>query len=259
MQLKDKIAYVTGAGSGIGKAAALMMAREGADVAVLSRTQSEIEQTAEEVRALGRDALAIVGDISVEEDMRDAADRIIERWGKLDIVFANAGINGTLAPFEEIALEEWNRTITINLTGTFLTLKYTVPHMKAHGAGSIIVNASINGTYLFSNGGMGAYATTKAGLVGFTKMIAQELSHFGIRANVLCTGWTQTDIRDNTYSRDTSSVRPQKRSYPIPLKGLKAASPDDIANLVLFLASDASRFITGADILIDGGETLIRG
>ncbi len=259
MQLEGKIAYVTGAGSGIGKAAALMMARAGADVAVLSRTQSEIEQTAEEVRALGRDALAIVGDISVEEDMRDAADRIIERWGQLDIVFANAGINGTFAPFEEIALEEWNRTITINLTGTFLTLKYAIPHMKARGSGSIIVNASINGTYLFSNGGMSAYATTKAGLVGFTKMIAQELSRFGVRANVLCTGWTQTDIRDNTYSRDTSSVRPEKRSYPIPLKGVKAASPDDIANLVLFLASDASRFITGADILIDGGETLIRG
>src|SRR5947209_19520877 len=152
MGLTGKVALVTGAGSGIGKATAILLAQQGARVVALSRTAHEVEQTAEEINREGKEAMAILADISREEQMQRAVQQTLDRWGRIDIVFANAGINGVWAPIEELSLAEWSQTIDIKLTGTFLTIKHTVPYLKREG-GSIIITSSVNGTRIFSSAG----------------------------------------------------------------------------------------------------------
>jgi NAD(P)-dependent dehydrogenase (short-subunit alcohol dehydrogenase family) len=260
MQLKEKVALITGAGSGIGKATALLFAQEGAKVAALGRTKEELAETVAEIREKGGEALALVADISHAEEMQHAIEEIVETWHRLDIVFANAGINGVWAPLEELAPEEWEKTISVNLTGTFLTVKYAVPHLKKQG-GSIIVTSSVNGTRTFSNTGATAYSTTKAGQVAFTKMIALELAKDRVRANVICPGAITTSIEESTEQRDLEAVR-EPVEYPegnIPLTHGEPGSAEQVAQLVLFLASDASSHITGTEMWIDGGSSLLVG
>ncbi|MBV9710419.1 MAG: SDR family NAD(P)-dependent oxidoreductase, partial [Ktedonobacteraceae bacterium] len=143
--LSGKVALITGAGSGIGKATAVLLAQHGARVVALAHTADEVEQTVKEITQAGNEAIPAIADISKENEIKSAIQQAVGRWGHLDIVFANAGINGTWAPIDELALEEWNRTITTNLTGTFLTIKHTVPFLKRQG-GSIVITASVNGT-----------------------------------------------------------------------------------------------------------------
>ena len=259
MQLRDKVALITGAGSGIGKAAALRLAREGARIGALGRTEDELQKTIDEIKAGGGQAIALLADISRPDDMHQAVDRLAERWGRLDIVFANAGINGVWAPIEELSPEEWDKTIDINLKGTFLTIKYAVPHLKRQG-GSVIVTASVNGTRIFSNTGATAYSVSKAGQVAMTKMLALELASRKIRVNVICPGSIETEIDENTEQRDLEQVKIPV-DYPKgaqPLEGGPGSS-EQVADLVLFLASDASSHITGTEIWIDGAESLLRG
>src|SRR6266705_6401333 len=206
MELTGKVALVTGAGSGIGKAAAVLLAQQGARVVALSLTVHEVEQTAAEIERDGKEAMAAVADIAQEEQVQRAVQQTLDRWGRIDIVFANAGINGMWAPIEELSLAEWSQTITINLTGTFLTIKYTVPHLKKQG-GSIIITSSVNGTRVFSNTGATAYSATKAGQVAMTKMLAVELAPHNVRVNVICPGATQTEIKENTQARDVEQVK----------------------------------------------------
>jgi len=260
MQLQNKVALITGAGSGIGKAAALLLAREGARVAALSRTPDEIEQTVAEIEKAGGEAIAVTADISQPEDMERAVQQTVDKWGRLDIVFANAGINGVWAPLEELTPEDWDRTLNINLKGTFLTVKYSVPYLKKQG-GSVIVTASVNGTRIFSNTGATAYSCSKAAQVAFTQMVALELAPDKIRVNVICPGAIETEISENTEQRDLEHVR-----IPVefpkgsqPLTGGQPGSAEEVAQLVLFLASDASKHITGTPIWIDGAESLLRG
>src|SRR5881398_2488729 len=189
----------------------------------------------------------------------DAASgqQVVDRWGQLDIVFANAGINGVWAPIEELTVADWSRTITTNLTGTFLTIKHTVPHLKKRG-GSIIVTSSVNGTRVFSNTGATAYSTTKAGQVAMAKMLAVELGPYNVRVNVVCPGSTKTEISANTQRKDLERIRFPVQ-YPkgtIPLDGGKPATAEQVAQLVLFLASDAASHITGTEIWIDGASSL---
>ena len=257
MQLEGKVALVTGGGSGIGKAAAILMAHEGARVGVLGRTAEELEATVREIETAGGEAIPVVADISDEKKMERGVEEVIERWGRLDIVFANAGVNGVWAPIEELEPEEFRKTIDINLTGTFLTIKYAAPHLKKRG-GSIIVNASVNGTRVFSNTGATAYASSKAGQVAMTKMLALELAEHGVRVNVICPGAIETAIEENTEHREIDQI-----GVPVefprgwhPLQK-RPGTADEVAQLVLFLASDASRHITGTEIWIDGGESLI--
>lgn len=260
MDLTGKVALITGAGSGIGKAAALFMAKNGAKVASLSHTADEVQQTAHEIQQNGGEALAVTADIADEGQMQQAVKQVIDRWGKLDIVFANAGINGVWTPIEELKLEEWNRTISTNLTGTFITIKTAVPFLKKQG-GSIIVTASVNGTRVFSNTGATAYSTTKAGQVAMTKMLAVELGPAHIRVNVICPGAIESEISENTQARDVEKVK-----IPVefpkgsnPLTGDKPGKAEEVAQLVAFLASDASSHITGTEIWIDGASSLVRG
>ncbi|MGZ3640166.1 MAG: SDR family oxidoreductase, partial [Ktedonobacterales bacterium] len=164
MQLADRIALVTGGGEGIGKATAQLFAREGARVAVLGHSADNVQEAAGEIQRGGGEALALVADVAQADQMQAAIKQIADRWGRLDIVFANAGINGVWAPLEDLTPDDWQRTIQNNLTGTFLTVKYAAPYLKRQG-GSVIITSSINGTRVFSNTGATAYATSKAGQV----------------------------------------------------------------------------------------------
>jgi NAD(P)-dependent dehydrogenase (short-subunit alcohol dehydrogenase family) len=257
MQLEGKVALITGAGSGIGQAAAVLLGSEGARVAALSRTADELEETVRQVEAKGGEGAVFTADVSDAEQMRAAVEAVIERWGRLDIVFANAGVNGVWAPLEELSVEDWESTIDINLKGTFLTAKYAVPHLKKQG-GSIIVNASINGTRVFSNTGATAYASSKAGQVAMAKMLALELAAHRIRVNVICPGAIETEIEDNTEHRgiDDLGVPVEFPKGWHPLRGAPGTAMQ-VARAVLFLASDASDHITGTEMWIDGGESLI--
>ncbi len=259
-QLGGKVALITGAGSGIGKATATLFAREGAKVAALGHTEDELKQAVTEIEDAGGEAIAVVADISQPDQMEQAVQQIIDHWGRLDIVFANAGINGVWAPLEELEPEEWNKTIGVNLTGTFLTVKYAVPHLKKQG-GAIIVTSSVNGTRIFSNTGASAYSSTKAAQVAFTKMIALELAPDKVRANVICPGAIETNIEESTEQRDVEDVRldVEIEHGGMPLTGGEPGTSEEVAELVLFLASDKARHITGTEMWIDGAESLIRG
>ena len=261
MELEGKVALITGAGSGIGKAAAVRLAREGARVAVLTHTADEAEATAEEIKGAGGEAMSLVADVSDQDQMKQALGQLIERFGRLDIVLANAGINGVWAPIDDLQPEEWDRTVSTNLRGTYLTLHYAVPHLKKAGAGSIVVTASINGTRAFSNAGATAYSCTKAAQVTLVQMLAVELGKHKIRVNVVCPGRIDTEIPDNTKHRNLEEAR-VPAEYPkgkIPLTGDVPGTSQDVAELVLFLASDRSRHITGTPVWIDGGQSLLIG
>ena len=258
--LANRVALITGAGSGIGKAAALALCDAGAKIAGFDMDSDELEQLLDEIQAKRGQALMITGDVSNPDGMQNAVQQIIDQWGRLDIVFANAGVNGVWAPLEEIDPGDWDRTIDINLRGTFLTVKYAVPYLKKNG-GSVIITSSVNGTRMFSNTGATAYASSKAAQVAFAKMVALELAKDKIRVNVICPGWIETNIEENTEKHNISAIQEPvdyKRGI-VPLTDGKPGSPEQVAQLVLFLASDASNLITGTEVWIDGGESLLQG
>lgn len=260
MQLAGKVALITGAGSGIGKAAAILLAKEGAKVAALGRSEDELKETIATIQNGGGEAIAAIADISQTQPMQQAVNQIIDKWGRLDIVFANAGINGVWASLEDLDPDEWDKTMNVNLKGTFLTVKYAVPHLKKQG-GSVIITSSVNGTRMFSNTGATAYACTKAAQVAFTKMVALELAEHRIRVNVICPGAIETNIDQNTEHRDLDKVR-EPVEYPegqIPLTDGKSGTSEQVAQLVLFLASDNSSHISGTEIWIDGAQSLLVG
>ncbi|MEZ5275773.1 MAG: SDR family NAD(P)-dependent oxidoreductase [Opitutaceae bacterium] len=255
--LRGKVALVTGAGSGIGAAAAIALGAAGVRVAALSRTGSEVDRTVSQVQEAGGEGLALVGDVSSADAMRGVIAAIEARWGRLDIVVANAGINGVWAPVEEITPEEWDQTMAINLRGTFLTVRESVPLLKKQG-GSIIIVSSIQGNRSFSVTGASAYATSKAAQVAFGRMIAFELAASGIRVNTICPGAIHTEISRNSVSRnlDKISVKRTSSNRGIPLTQGIGGEPRQVADTIVFLASDASSHTTGTEVYIDGGQSL---
>ncbi|MDX2213335.1 MAG: SDR family NAD(P)-dependent oxidoreductase [Oculatellaceae cyanobacterium bins.114] len=260
MQVAGKVAVITGAGSGIGRAAALLLAQQGAKVGAIDRTPDDSQETIGKIQQAGGEAMSAIADISQPDQMQQAMQTIGDKWGRIDIVFANAGINGVWAPIEELSPDEWDKTININLRGTFLTVKYAVPYLKQQG-GSVIITSSVNGTRIFSNTGATAYSCTKAAQVAFTKMVALELAEHRIRVNVICPGAIDTNINENTQQRNLDQVK-EPVEFPegrIPLTDGKSGTSEQVAQLVLFLASDASSHITGTEVWIDGGESLLQG
>lgn len=260
MSLTDKVALITGAGSGLGRAAAIRLAEAGAKIAALGRTGDDLQATVDQITEGGGQAVVVEADISHPDEMRAAVEQIERQWGRLDIVFANAGINGVWAPIEELQPDEWAKTLTVNLTGTFLTIKYAVPLLKRRG-GSVIITSSVNGTRMFSNAGASAYSASKAGQVALGKMAALELAKHKIRVNVICPGWIETEIDDNTEKRHVEEAR-EPVQYPegaVPLTDGGPGTPEQVAELVLFLASEASSHISGTEIWIDGAQSLLQG
>ncbi len=261
MQLNGKVALVTGAGSGIGAAAARRFARAGARVVLVGRTAEELEEQAGRISVAGGEARVAVADVADSEALRREIDAAVAAWGRLDIVVANAGVNGVWAPIEELAVEEFESTLRTNLVGTFITIKHAVPHLRKQGGGSVIVTASVNGTRIFSNSGATAYAASKAGQVAVVKMLAVELAKHRIRVNVVCPGAIDTAIEENTERRDLEKAK-EPVEFPegkIPLTDGRPGTSEDVAELMLFLASDASRHITGTEVWIDGAESLLMG
>jgi len=261
MQLEGQVALVTGAGSGIGAAAARRFAQAGARVVLVGRTPEELERQAEGIRRAGGEARIAVADVADDAALRREIDAAVAAWGRLDVVVANAGVNGVWAPIEELAAEEFESTLRINLLGTFLTIKHAVPHLRRQGGGSVIVTASVNGTRIFSNSGATAYAASKAGQVAITKMLAVELAKHRIRVNVVCPGAIDTNIEESTERRHVEEAK-EPVEFPegkIPLTDGRPGTSEDVAELMLFLASDASRHITGTEVWIDGAESLLMG
>ncbi len=260
MQLHNQVAVITGAGSGIGYATALLFAKVGAKVAAIDLDAEELQAVVDRIHRQGGEAIALSGDISNPQQMQAIFNQINTTWGKINIVFANAGVNGVWAPLEELDLAAWENTLKVNLTGTFLTVKSAIPSLKVQG-GSVIITASVNGTRMFSNTGATAYACSKAAQVAFAKMIALELAPFQIRVNVICPGAIESDINENTQKRDLEKIETPVQ-FPegvIPLTQGQSGKPEQVAQLVLFLASPLANHITGTEIWIDGGQSLLQG
>lgn len=258
MELHGRVALITGAGSGIGAATARTMAAEGADLVLIDRRADLAAAIAGEIRQSGGKALDVALDIADEAQMRAAFERISSEHGRLDIVFANAGINGTWAPVDDLTYAEWNETQRVNLGGTFLTVHFAVPLMKAAG-GSIVITSSLNGTRSFTQAGASAYSASKAGQLAFGQMLALELAQYRIRVNVICPGAIETNIIESTIRRNTAdaqvpSIFPQGR---IPLTKGRRGSPEQVADLVAFLSSDRASHISGTPIWIDGAQSLL--
>jgi len=256
--MKNKVAIITGASSGIGRATAFRLASEGVRVCLMDLKESKAETVKKEIHENGGEAIVTVVDVSDPERVKSGVEQVMSRWGQIDIVFANAGINGTVAPIEDLTPEDWDHTFSANLKSTFLLVKYVIPHMK-HRGGSIIVTSSINGSRTFSNIGMSDYSASKAGQVAFAKMAALELARYKIRVNVICPGAVQTNIGKNTKRLDQLDkveipvIYPQSR---FPLEHAPG-EPEQVANLVHFLSSDAASHISGTEIYIDGAESLL--
>ena len=259
MEFQGKVALVTGAGSGIGKATALRLASGGARVVVLSRTADEIEAVRDQIVGAGGTALAVTADISHAAEMQMAVERVTAAYNRLDIVVANAGINGMWAPIDELTPDEWDKTIRINLRGTYLTLHFAVPHLKREG-GSVVIVSSINGNRTFTTAGATAYAATKAGQVAMTQQLALELGKHRIRVNAVCPGAIETEIWDNTDKRNVeeAAIPVKWPEGQIPITGGKPGKSEDVAEVIAFLASDAARHVTGVPVYIDGGQSLLR-
>ena len=260
MKLKDKVALITGGSSGTGRAAAVAMVREGAKVALTARRAERCQEAVDGIEGMGGEALALPGDVADAEHVEALVAATVERWGRLDIVVPNAGINGVFAPIEDITPEEWDQTQHINVRGTFLTVKYAIPHLRAAGGGSIVVVSSVNGNRIFSNFGFTSYSCSKAAQVTFAKMAAVELAQWAIRINVVCPGWTKTSVGENTFARDIDKIK-IPREYPegmVPLQQ-RPASAEEVANAILFLASSEASYVTGTEIYVDGALSLFQG
>ena len=256
--LEGKVAFITGAASGIGAGTARRFAQEGAKVALADVMTQQGEALRAELESAGCEALYLDCDVSSPEAVARAVSLTVERFGALDIVFANAGVNGVWAPVEELQPDEWDRTHAINLKGTYLTAHFTVPHLKQNG-GSIIITSSVNGTRTFSSPGASAYSASKAGQVAFMKMIALELGQHNIRCNAVCPGLIHTNIGQRTEQRNLDKIGIEvelPRGNPAVDEGEGDVS--EVADTCLFLASDLSRHVSGVEIYVDGGASLLR-
>lgn len=252
--ITDKVAIVTGASSGIGRATALLFAREDAKVVVTARRQSELDKLVAEIEQAGGVAVAVAGDVKDEAHAKALVDTAVESFGGLDIAFNNAGIVGEMKPVSELSLDDWRDALDTNLTSAFLGAKYQAPAMVERGGGSLIFTSSFVG-YTVGMPGMVVYAASKAGQIGLVKGLAAELGAKGVRANAILPGGTDTPASIT----NSPGATPEVQTFVEGLHALKRmAMPEEIARSVLHLASDASSFITGTAFLVDGGVSINR-
>lgn len=248
--LTDKVAIVTGASSGIGRATAKLFAEQGAKIVVAARRQAELDAIVAEIADDGGEAVALAGDVRDETYARALVDLAVQKFGGLDIAFNNAGSTGEMAPTADLSLHGWHDTVETNLTSGFLGAKYQVPAMIARGGGSIIFTSSFVGSTA-GMPAMAAYAAAKAGLIGLTQVLAAEYGPKGIRVNALLPGGTDTPA--------ATFETPEEWAFVEGLHALKrVAKPEEIARSALYLASGASSFTTGSALYADGGVSINR-
>jgi NAD(P)-dependent dehydrogenase (short-subunit alcohol dehydrogenase family) len=249
MKLKDKVALITGGSLGLGKATAILFAKEGAKVVITGRTEKTLKETAEEARKEGLTIDYIVSDVSKEEDCKAAVDYTINKYGRIDILFNNAGILH-VATTHETPTEIWDKTFAINVRGTYLMSKYTIPHMLKQGKGCIVNNSSVLG--LKAVPAVAAYNATKGAITQLTRSMALEYSDKGIRVNAICPGTIVTPLVEGLFDQTEDRKATEelfKSFHPIGRLG----RPEEIAHAVLFLCDDNVGFMTGSMLSVDGG------
>jgi 3-oxoacyl-[acyl-carrier protein] reductase len=246
MRLENKVAIITGAGSGIGRETALLFAKEGAKVAITGRTAEKLEEVCNEIHENGGKAIFKIGDVSKREDMDDVVNTAMNEFGRLDILINNAGVNKD-ALVTKMTKEQWNGVIEVDLTGAFNCIQAVVDIMIKQGSGVIINASSISGIY--GNIGQVNYASAKAGLIGLTKTLAKELGRKGVRVNAVAPGFTITPM---TSEVPENILTMMKEKTPLH----RLAEPIDIAYAYLYLASDEARYVNGAVLSVDGGLTV---
>jgi NAD(P)-dependent dehydrogenase (short-subunit alcohol dehydrogenase family) len=248
-RLQGKRAIVTGAGSGIGRASALLFAREGAAVLAVDKTRDAVEATAEQITAAGGRALALAADAGNEAEVQAYVARAIAEFGGLDVVYANAGISGGLVPLFEQTVEHWQEILRVNLIGPFLAIKHAGAHMVKQGAGSIVCTASVAG--LRANAGGNPYSASKAGVISLVQTAANSLFGSGVRVNAICPGLIETGMTKPIfdYARGRGTAANLGQLNPLARYG----EPQEIAALAAFLASDEASYINGQAIAVDGG------
>ncbi len=249
-RLAGKSVIITGAGSGIGRAAAQLFSREGAKLIIVDRSDS-VHETAKLVSDAGGTIEAVTADAGSESDVKAFIDKAVSRYGQLDAIWANAGVSGGLVPLLEQTVEQWQEILRINLIGPFLAIKHSMPHMVKQGHGSIVLTASVAG--LKSGASGHPYASSKAGVISLVQTTAYSLSGTGVRINAVCPGLIETGmtkpIFDNAKQRGTDGKIGQLN----PLK--RAGQPHELAAMGLFLASDDASYVNGQAIPVDGGLT----
>jgi NAD(P)-dependent dehydrogenase (short-subunit alcohol dehydrogenase family) len=252
-RLAGKRALITGAGSGIGRAAALRFAREGAKLGLLERDAAAAREIAATITDDGGETLALVADVSIESEVERAVAAAVAAWGGIDILVANAAISlmGDDAAVDALDLAVWERLLAGNLTSVFLCCKHAVRALRAVGGGSIVCTASPTGFYGFATG-QDAYSASKAGVYGLMRVMANEYASDGIRVNAVVPGFIDTPMV-RAIMADTE--RREALVETIPLR--RPGTPDEVANVMLFLASDEASYVTGAAYFVDGGQTAI--
>ncbi len=251
-RLSGKVAIVTGASSGIGRATAKLFAQEGAKVVVGARREAELAALVREIAADGGEAIALAGDVQSEQYAKDLVATAVKRFGRLDIAFNNAGTIGPAGPTTEIAEKDWTNALAVNLTSAFLGAKHQIPQMAKQGGGSVIFTSTFVG-HTASFPGVAAYAASKSGLIGLTQTLAAEYGPQGVRVNAVLPGAIDTPMY-----RDMNNT-PEQRAWLTNLHALKRVGrPEEVARSVLYLASDDAAFVTGTASLIDGGLSITR-
>ena len=247
--LEGKVALVTGGNSGIGKSTALLFAHEGAKVVIAARREQEGKQTAEEIRTKGGEAVFIQANITKGEQVKSMVGKMVEVFGRLDCVFNNAGRSGDATiPTHEYPEDLWQQVIDVNITGTFLCMKYEIQQMLKDGGGVIVNNASIAGLR-GAKEISASYVSSKHGIIGLTRSVALEYAPHGIRVNAVCPGWVSTAMVEGAFERD-----PSLETSIIDQTGLgRIGKPKEIAEAVVWLCSDRSSFVTGHTLVVDGG------
>ncbi len=245
MRLEGKVAIITGAGSGIGRATAQLFAAEGAMV-IASDISEAVEETAQ---LIGPAAVPIRADAGSEDDVAHLVRSAAARFGGLDIFFANAGVSGGLASIFEQGAEDWAEILRINLIGPAMAIRHAAPLMKERGGGSIVCTASVAG--LRSGAGSGAYSASKAGVISLVKTAAQQLSGSNVRVNAICPGLIETGMTQFVYERARAKGKEEMLGHLNPLK--RGGAPSEIATAALFLASADSSYVNGHALVVDGG------
>jgi NAD(P)-dependent dehydrogenase (short-subunit alcohol dehydrogenase family) len=246
--LTGKKAFVTGASRGIGQAIAVGLAGAGADLALVSRSEDGLAETASHVTALGRKAFIIPTDVTDQESVAAAVGGAIEQLGYLDIVVNNAGGSRFMVPFVDLRLDGWDKLIRLNLDSAMYVCHSVGPHLAERGSGSVINVASVAGVSAAPL--LSPYGAAKAGLISLTKSLAVEWAALGIRVNALCPGWTATELNRNLWEDETAGPA---TVATVPMR--RWGRPEEMAGPAIFLASEASSYMTGQVLLIDGGQT----